>query len=127
LTYVVKHFKFQLRGKRRIHEKPGPVEITACRPWLTAEFRLLRPRVVVALGATAAQALAGPSFRVTRSRGELLPWPESARYPEDFPAIDPPAKFLATLHPSAILRAERRDEAYDGFRADLAIVAGALA
>jgi uracil-DNA glycosylase len=126
VTNVVKHFKFELRGKRRIHQKPGPVEIGACRPWLTAEFSLLTPRVVVALGATAAQALAGASFRVTRSRGELLPWPDTAKYPEDFPAVDPPARFLATLHPSAILRAENRDEAYEGFKADLAIVAGAL-
>ncbi len=127
VTNVVKHFKFEQRGQRRIHQKPGPVEIGACRPWLTAEFALLRPRVVVALGATAAAALAGPSFRVTRSRGELLPWPESAGHPEDFPTIDPPARFLATLHPSAILRADNRDLAYEGLRADLAIVAQTLA
>ena len=127
VTNVVKHFKFELRGKRRIHQKPGPVEIGACRPWLTAEFALLTPRVVVALGATAAQALAGASFRVTRSRGELLPWPQTAMYPEDFPSVDPPARFLATLHPSAILRAEDRDAAYEGFKADLAVVARVLA
>jgi DNA polymerase len=126
VTNVVKHFKFERRGQRRIHQKPGPVEIGACRPWLTAEFALLTPRVVVALGATAAQALAGAAFRVTKSRGQLMPWPETAKYPEDFPAVDPPARFLATLHPSAILRADNRDEAYEGFKADLAIVAAAI-
>ena len=127
VTNVVKHFKFETRGKRLIHQKPGPVEIGACRPWLVAEFALLAPRVVVALGATAAQALVGASFRVTRSRGELLPWPAAAQYPEDFRVVDPPAQFLATLHPSAILRADDRDEAYAGFRADLSVVARALA
>jgi uracil-DNA glycosylase len=127
VTNVVKHFKFEQRGKRRIHQKPGPVEIGACRPWLVAEFALLALRVVVALGATAAQAVAGASFRVTRSRGELMPWPAVAQYPEDFPVVDPPAQFLATLHPSAILRAEDRDEAYTDFRADLSVVARALA
>jgi DNA polymerase len=126
VTNVVKHFKFEQRGPRRIHQKPGPVEIGACRPWLTAEFALLTPRVVVALGATAAQALAGAEFRVTRSRGQFLPWPQSAAHPEDFRAIDPPARFLATLHPSAVLRADNQDVAYEGFRADLAMVADAL-
>jgi len=126
VTNVVKHFKFEQRGPRRIHQKAGVVEIAACRPWFTAEFALLRPRVVVALGATAAQALAGGQFRVTRSRGELLPWPESAEHVEDFPVLDPPAKFLATLHPSAILRADNQQIAYEGFKADLAVVAAAL-
>jgi DNA polymerase len=102
------------------------VEIVACRPWLTAEFRVLRPRVVVALGATAAQALAGSAFRVTKSRGQLLGWPEVAQHPEDFPAQDPSARFLATIHPSAVLRADDRDAAYAGFAADLAVVADAL-
>jgi DNA polymerase len=127
VTNAVKHFKFEQRGPRRIHQKPGVVEIAACRPWLTAEFALLTPRVVVALGATAAQALAGSAFRVTQSRGQLLPWPESARHPEDFPVLDPPARFLATLHPSAVLRADDRDQAYEGLTADLAVVAAALA
>jgi uracil-DNA glycosylase len=127
VTNVVKHFKFELRGKRRIHQKPAPLEIGACRPWLVAEFALLAPRVVVALGATAAQALAGTSFRVTRSRGELMPWPEAAQYPEDFPVTSPPAQFIATLHPSAILRADNRDEAYAGFLHDLSVVARTLA
>ncbi|HLT10014.1 MAG TPA: UdgX family uracil-DNA binding protein [Micromonosporaceae bacterium] len=127
VTNVVKHFKFSLRGKRRIHQKPSPFEIDACRPWLRAEFALLDPRIVVALGATAAQALAGASFRVTKSRGVLMPWPESAHRPEDFPTRSPGAQFLATLHPSAILRADDQEEAYEGFRADLAVVAAALA
>jgi uracil-DNA glycosylase family protein len=126
ITNAVKHFKFTQRGPRRIHQKASAGEITACRPWLAAEFALLTPRVVVALGATAAQALAGSSFRVTRSRGQLLPWPESARHPEDFPELDPPAQFLATLHPSAILRADDRDQAYEAFKADIAVVASAL-
>lgn len=125
VTNVVKHFKFEQRGPRRIHQKPGPVEIGACRPWLTAEFTLLSPRVVVALGATAAQALVGGSFRVTQSRGRLLPWPGAAAHPEDFPSV-PHARFLATLHPSAVLRADNRDEAYAGFVTDLNVVAAAL-
>jgi DNA polymerase len=124
VTNAVKHFKFHLdaRGKRRIHDKPNRTEIVACRPWLTAEFGLLQPKVVVALGATAAQALAGPAFRVTRSRGEPLPWPASAEHPDDFPA-DRSAVFLATIHPSAVLRADDREEAYAGFVADLAVAA----
>jgi uracil-DNA glycosylase len=128
LTNAVKHFKFHpdSRGKRRIHDKPGRAEIVACRPWLTAEFRVLRPRIVVALGATAAQALAGSAFRVTKSRGQLLGWPEVAQHPEDFAVQDPPARFLATIHPSAVLRADDRDAAYAGFAADLAVVAEVL-
>jgi uracil-DNA glycosylase family protein len=126
LTNAVKHFKFEQRGPRRIHQKPKATEVSACRPWLTAEFALLTPRVVVALGATAAQALAGTSFRVTRDRGKLLPWPQSAKHPEDFPRLDPPASFLATVHPSAVLRADDRDTAYKGLRDDLAVVAEAL-
>src|SRR6266702_2332179 len=84
VTNAVKHFKNYVRGKRRIHQTPDRIEITACRPWLLAEFAQLAPKVVVVLGATAAQALLGPSFRVTRQRGVLLPWPESAYHAEDF-------------------------------------------
>jgi DNA polymerase len=128
VTNAVKHFKFRpdARGKRRIHQNPSRTEVVACRPWLTAEFALLRPRVVVALGATAAQALTGPSFRVTRSRGQVLPWPGSAEHPEQFPAYDPPAVFVATVHPSAILRADDRDTAYAAFVADLEVAAKAV-
>ncbi|GAA1763438.1 UdgX family uracil-DNA binding protein [Luedemannella helvata] len=129
LTNAVKHFKFRLspRGKRRIHDKPDRIEITACRPWLVAELAVLRPRVVVALGATAAGALMGPAFRVTRSRGELLPWPASAYRPGDFPEVDPPALFMATVHPSAVLRSDDRAGAYRAFAADLAVAVKAAA
>ena len=96
LTNAVKHFRFETRGKRRIHQTPGPAHIEACRPWLVAEFALLDPELVVALGATAAKALFGPSFRVTRSRGEVLPWPASARHPEDFPVKESRAMAKAT-------------------------------
>jgi DNA polymerase len=126
LTNAVKHFKFTQRGPRRIHQTPDRIEITACRPWLVAEFAVLRPRGIVALGATAAQALFGPSFRVTRSRGQLMPWPESAAAPEDFPALDGDTFALATLHPSAVLRADDREEAYGGLVEDLKVAATAL-
>jgi DNA polymerase len=128
LTNAVKHFKFSTRegSKRRLHERPNRTEILACRPWLRAEFGLLRPAVVVALGATAAQALAGPSFRVTRHRGELMGWPDAAEHPDDFPRTDPPARFLATVHPSAVLRADDRDAAFAEFVADLAIASSAV-
>ncbi len=111
----------------RIHDKPRRSEIVACRPWLTAEFRLLRPRVVVALGATAAESLVGPSLRVTRSRGQLLDWPDVADHPEDYPRCDPPARFVATVHPSAVLRADDREAAYAEFLADLVAAASILA
>ncbi len=92
VTNVVKHFKWEPRGKRRIHKKPNSQEIAACRPWLEAEIALVKPKVIVALGATAAQALLGPKFRVTKQRGEFL---ESALAPY----------IMATVHPSSILRA----------------------
>jgi DNA polymerase len=101
VTNVVKHFKWEPRGKRRIHKKPNAQEITACRPWLRAEIALIKPKVIVALGATAAQALLGPQFRVTKERGKFL---ES-----DFASY-----VMATVHPSSILRAPdeetRREE-----------------
>jgi uracil-DNA glycosylase len=126
LTNAVKHFKFRTTGpgKRRIHATPDAAEMTACRPWLVAEMSVLRPRVVVALGATAAKALFGPSFRVTRERGRLREWPASARQPDDFEGQDGMA--LATLHPSAVLRADDREAAYEGLVADLAVAAGLL-
>jgi uracil-DNA glycosylase len=92
VTNVVKHFKWVPRGPRRIHSKPGSVEIEACFPWLEAEIGTVAPRVVVALGATAAQALFGKAFRVTRDRGRFVPF-----------ELAPHA--LATVHPSALLRA----------------------
>jgi uracil-DNA glycosylase family protein len=127
ITNAVKHFKFRRQGKRRIHQTPDRIEITACRPWLLAEFAQLAPMVVVVLGATAALALLGPSFRVTRQRGVLMPWPESAYHAEDFAQPGGSAHVLATLHPSAVLRADDRDAAYAGLVADLGVAAGALA
>jgi uracil-DNA glycosylase family protein len=116
VTNVVKHFKWEPRGKRRIHAKPGPSEIAACMPWLQAELDLVKPDVVVCLGATAAQALLGSGFRVTRQRGEWVTSPWAPRV-------------LATVHPSSILRAPddaaRRRE-FEGLVADLAVVRTAL-
>jgi len=92
VTNVVKHFKWEPRGKRRIHKKPNAGEIAACRPWLEAEISLVKPKVIVCLGATAAQALLGPKFRVSKQRGQFI---ESTLAPY----------ILATVHPSSILRA----------------------
>ncbi|MEO3797962.1 UdgX family uracil-DNA binding protein [Nonomuraea sp. B10E15] len=111
LTNAVKHFSFTPRGKRRIHQKPTAAEIDACRPWLDAELAVVRPRVVVVLGATAARALLGREFRVTRHRGEPVPLGD--------------ALAVATVHPSAVLRAPDRDDAYEGFLADLRAAAAA--
>jgi uracil-DNA glycosylase family protein len=124
ITNAVKHFRFELRGSRRIHQNPGPAHITACRPWLVSEFALLKPKLVVILGATAGKALLGPSFRVTRSRGQLMPWPASAQHPEDFPMADIQA--IATIHPSAVLRADDRETAYRGLVDDLRVAAAAV-
>ena len=109
VTNAVKHFKWEPRGKLRIHKKPNGAEIAACRPWLETEIALLRPQVVVCLGATAAQTLLGRKFRVTQSRGELL---ESTLAPH----------VMATVHPSSILRApddESRHREMTEFVADL--------
>jgi DNA polymerase len=132
-TNAVKHFKFRMTGpgKRRIHATPDAAEVAACRPWLVAEFGVLEPDVVVALGATAAKALFGPSFRVTRSRGVLMPWPASARDPEEFGHTDEAgarngAFAVATIHPSAVLRADDRDAAFQGLVADLTVAARSL-
>lgn len=100
------------------------MHIAACRPWLVAEFALLRPEVIVVLGATAASALFGPSFRVTRSRGVPLPWPDSAQRAHDFPIG--PATAVATIHPSAVLRADNREVAYRGLVNDLKVAAELL-
>jgi uracil-DNA glycosylase len=130
VTNAVKHFKHKpaAPGKRRIHQSPNQVEIMACRPWLVAEFKALHPRAVVALGAIAAKALLGPSFRVTKERGIPMPWPDSAYHPEDFSAEAHDNAFvLATIHPSAVLRADDRDAAYQGLVADLRAVAETLA
>lgn len=114
-TNVVKHFRWSgVRGKRRIHQSPKQQHVAACRPWLDAELRLLRPRGVVLLGGTAGKALYGPAFRVGEARGRRLAWPE------DRPVAVPPAWVLATTHPSAVLRARQgRQAAYDALVADL--------
>lgn len=92
VTNAVKHFKWEARGKRRLHKRPDAAEVAACRPWLDKEIELVQPRVIVCLGATAAQALLGRTFRVTKQRGELFP--QAAGY-----------LITATVHPSSILRA----------------------
>jgi uracil-DNA glycosylase family protein len=117
VTNAVKHFKWQARGKRRIHQKPNWAELAACRPWLDAELAVVKPKVLVALGATAAQALLGRHFRVTKQRGVPV---ESDLAPY----------VLATVHPSSILRQETdadRAEAMKQFVADLRVVAKLLA
>ena len=114
VTNVVKHFKWRPQGKRRLHQKPNAEEIGACRPWLDAELDRLKPRIVVCLGATAAQALLGRSFRVTRERGRIVEW-------------DREPLALATVHPSSILRApddDARRREYEAFVADLTAAAG---
>jgi uracil-DNA glycosylase len=115
VTNAVKHFKWQARGKRRIHQKPNWAEMTACRPWLEAELEVLQPRVLVLLGATAAHSLLGREFRVTQHRGELL---ES----------DLAEAVTATVHPSSILRGEpaERETSFAAFVDDLRVVANLL-
>jgi uracil-DNA glycosylase len=113
VTNVVKHFKWQPRGKRRIHQKPNAAEVAACRPWLDAELSLLKPKVLVCLGATAAQALLGRQFRVSQSRGVPV---ESDLAPV----------VMATVHPSAILRSDDREAEMALFVEDLRHVAEAL-
>jgi DNA polymerase len=116
VTNVVKHFKWIQRGKKRLHQKPKVIEINACLPWLLAEVSRIRPHAVVCLGATAAQALLGRAFRVTRQRGVPIP--------SDLAAV-----VMATVHPSSILRApdaDAREREYAAFVADLKVVAAAL-
>ncbi|ATD71045.1 MULTISPECIES: UdgX family uracil-DNA binding protein [Gordonia] len=124
LTYVtnaVKHFKFTRAAgqKRRIHDKPSRTEVVACRPWLLAELDAVAPRIVVCLGATAAQALLGSTFRLTRHRGERFDLAADGDVGPDY-AVD----VLATVHPSSILRgpSDKRDRAFDEFVADLRVV-----
>ena len=115
ITNVVKHFKWRPRGKRRIHQKPNIEEISACRPWLDGELEAVKPRVLVCLGATAAQALLGRQFRVSRQRGEFIESPLAERV-------------TATVHPSSILRGdpEDREAALDDLVRDLELVAREL-
>jgi uracil-DNA glycosylase family protein len=112
VTNVVKHFKWEPRGKRRLHQRPDREEVAACLPWFEAEIAAVQPRVIVCLGATAAQALLGSDFRVTRQRGQLLA-----------STLGPP--IMATVHPSSILRAAdepSRRLAMDQFIADLRLI-----
>jgi uracil-DNA glycosylase len=120
LTNAVKHFAFTPaeRGKRRLHRTPNHAEITACRPWWIAEVEAVRPELLVCLGAVAAKAVLGPKFRVTQQRGELLEPPEEI--------ADNVQTVLATLHPSAILRAKDRRTVYAGLRDDLAKAAAEI-
>jgi DNA polymerase len=116
VTNAVKHFKWEPRGKRRIHKKPRASEIKACRPWLEAELRAVKPAVIVCLGATAAQSVFGSQFKLMQQRGQVLP-----------STLAPQA--VATIHPSAVLRApdsDGRREAYAMLVADLKVVARAL-
>jgi uracil-DNA glycosylase len=113
VTNVVKHFKWQARGKRRIHAKPSWTEMMACKPWLEAELEAVEPDVLVCMGATASQALLGKQFRVTKERGREL---ESDLAPH----------VLATIHPSAVLRADDRDAEFAGLVNDLKVVASLL-
>lgn len=115
VTNTVKHFKWEPKGKRRIHVKPAAAEINACVPWLKAEIALLRPEVIVCLGATAAQALLGKEFRVTQDRGRVMETPIG--------------QVLATIHPSAVLRAPdeaAREGMFAGLVADLQVVASVM-
>ena len=117
VTNAVKHFKWEPRGKRRLHKRPDAGEIAACRPWLDHEIELVRPRVVVCLGATAAQALLGRTFKVTKQRGEFFPQPAGH-------------VVTATVHPSSILRAPdaaAREAELAAFTDDLRQVAKKLA
>ena len=116
VTNAVKHFKWEPRGKRRIHKKPNTLEIAACRPWLDAEIAAVQPQAIVCLGATAAQALLGSQFKVSKQRGSLLSSPLA-------PLV------MATLHPSSMLRApddETRHREIERFTDDLRVLAHAL-
>ena len=115
VTNAVKHFKWEPRGKRRIHKKPSGMQIAACRPWFDEEVKAVKPKVIVCLGATAAQALLGPKFRVTQDRGKVISTGE--------------VPIIATVHPSSILRApdeQTRHEEMAQFIDDLRVVAAQI-
>ena len=122
VTNAVKHYKFEERGKRRIHKTPSRTEVVSCRPWLLTELDVIQPEVVVLLGATAAKSLMGSDFRLTRHRGEVLRLPDTNGLVD----LDVDPQVVATVHPSAILRgpSEEREKAFDAFVADLRVVAG---
>ena len=124
VTNAVKHFTFTGGGgKRRIHKTPDTVSINACKPWLVAELTVLDPEVVVALGATATRALLGTTVKVTRDRGKLMPWPPRGPLDE---ASTQGGFVMVTIHPSAVLRADNRDAAYNGLVSDLKVAASVL-
>ena len=106
-------------GKQRLHKSPARWQVAACGPWLLAELDRVRPSVVVLLGSTAAQAVLGPSFRVTQRRGTPIPWPDDGPRPEHQPEA-----LLATVHPSSVLRSRNRDEDLEGLVRDLRVAAG---
>lgn len=114
LTNAVKHFRFEHRGKRRIHQRPTLGQTTACRPWLTAELTVVEPDGVVLLGSLAGQSLLGPDYRVGDHRGRIFDLPDGTAW------------VLATVHPSAALRAENREEVYAGLVDDLRLAAAQL-
>jgi DNA polymerase len=124
VTNAVKHFRWRPEphgGKRRIHQRPDPGQVAACRPWWLSEVRLVEPEVIVALGATAGQALFGPSFRVGTARGTVRDWPVPQEVAASS-AADASIPVVATVHPSAVLRAPDRDEAFAGLLDDLRAV-----
>jgi DNA polymerase len=134
VTNAVKHFRFTQSGKRRLHQTPGPEHVAACRPWLDAELSLVNPELVICLGATAAKAMFGPSFRITKQRGQLAPLEptlggEGTLFDEPEDAAVKSAWIMATAHPSAVLRVpqEGREAAYDALVADLRTGASVLA
>jgi uracil-DNA glycosylase len=116
VTNAVKHFRFEPRGKRRIHQTPQVRHIKACRPWLDAELADVRPDLVICLGAVAAKALLGNDFRITKDRGRVI----------EAPLVTGSTRVFATIHPSAVLRADpaERDQAYAGLVTDLKAAAG---
>lgn len=116
-TNVVKHFRHERGAGKRIHKSPSRWHVAACEPWLLGELEAVRPTGVVVLGATAGQAVLGPSFRVGASRGIRLEWP-----PDRFPLSHPPSWLLATVHPSAVLRSRQRDADLAALVADLTVV-----
>jgi uracil-DNA glycosylase family protein len=130
VTNAVKHFRFTPTPKRRLHQTPGPEHIAACRPWLDAELSIVSPELVIVLGATAAKALLGSSFRITKQRGQLMPFqPPLAPDAEPEDAAVHSTWIMATIHPSAVLRVPDADRpaAYNALVADLKIAAKALA
>ena len=120
VTNAVKHFRFQTRGKQRIHVSPSRWHVAACQPWLLAELDAVRPQLVVLLGATAGQAVYGSTFRVGASRGRPLDPPAGWSH-------TPAPTFFATVHPSAVLRSQQRDEDFAGLVADLKVAAAQVA